>query len=63
LMDALDKSIKLTNAVTRLAKIPGFAKLAAGLQKKSEEILKEQEQKANAGLNVVGKEENGTIKI
>ncbi|MBI1782735.1 MAG: hypothetical protein HYR66_15430 [Sphingobacteriales bacterium] len=50
LMDALDKSIKLTNAVTRLSKIPGFAKLASTLEKKSQAILQNQEKTANAGL-------------
>ncbi|MBI3717385.1 MAG: hypothetical protein HY252_02150 [Sphingobacteriales bacterium] len=50
LMDALDKSIKLTNAVTRLSKIPGFAKLASTLEKKSQAILQNQEKMANAGL-------------
>ncbi len=51
LMDALDKSVKLTNAVTKLAKIPGFAKLATTLGQKSEAILLEEGKKADAGLN------------
>lgn len=49
-MDALDKSIKLTNAVTKLSKIPGFSKLATSLEKKSQEILKEEGLKADAGI-------------
>jgi hypothetical protein len=51
LMDALDKSIKLSNAVTKLAKIPGFAKLAASLERKSKEILKTEGKKADAGID------------
>jgi chromosome segregation ATPase len=53
LMDALDKSIKLTNAVTRLSKIPGFTKLASTLAKKSEDILKDETKKAEAGLEAL----------
>ncbi len=51
LMDALDKSVKLTNAVQKLARIPGFNKLANKLSDKSESILDEQRNKAEAGLN------------
>jgi len=53
LMDALDKSIKLTNAVTRLSKIPGFTKLASTLAKKSEDILGKEGQKADAAIEAV----------
>ncbi len=53
-MDALDKSIKLTNAVTRLAKIPGFSKLVSKSEQKSEAILTEEGKKADAGLSTVG---------
>lgn len=53
LMDALEKSVKLSNAVTRLSKIPGFSKLASALEKKSQEILKEEGRKAVAGLDTV----------
>lgn len=53
LMDALDKSIKLTNAVTRLSKIPGFTKLASTLAKKSEDILEKEGQKAEAAIQIV----------
>lgn len=53
MMDALDKSIKLTNAVTKLAKIPGFAKLASTLEKKSQRILEEESKKAEAGIKTV----------
>jgi len=51
LMDALDKSIKLTNAMTKLSKIPGFSRLAVSLDKKSQKILKEEDEKANAGID------------
>jgi len=51
LMDALDKSIKLTNAVTKLAKIPGLGRIASMMEKKSEEILKVEGKKAEAGFN------------
>jgi hypothetical protein len=53
LMDALDKSVKLTNAVSKLAKIPGFGKLAAKLDKQSQAILTEEGRKASAGLEAV----------
>ena len=56
LMDALDKSIKLTNAVTKLAKIPGFTKLAATLAKKSDTILENETKKAEAGLESIASE-------
>lgn len=36
LMDALDKSTKLANAIEKLSKIPGFAKIAENLARKSE---------------------------
>ena len=57
MMDALDKSVKLTNAVTKLAKIPGFAKLASSLERKSQEILKEEGKKANAAIESLEQEE------
>jgi len=50
LMDALDKSVKLTNAVQKLARIPGFNKLANKLSDQSETILDEQRKKAEAGI-------------
>jgi len=51
LMDALDKSVKLANAVEKLAKIPGLSKLAHILDKKSKGVLAEEEKKANSGLD------------
>lgn len=55
LMDALDKSIKLSNAVDKLAEIPGLSKLAKVLDNKSKRIIKEKDVKANAGLNILSK--------
>ncbi len=62
-MDALDKSIKLSNAVTKLAKIPGFSKLAVALDHKSKAIIKEQEIRANAALEGLtnGSGNNGSV--
>jgi hypothetical protein len=60
LMDALDKSIKLTNAVTKLSKIPGFSKLAATLERKSKKILNEETKKVDAGLATLDGQGNGT---
>ena len=51
-MDALDKSIKLTNAVAKLSNIPGFNKLAASLGKKTETLLAKENDKANQGLEM-----------
>lgn len=50
LMDALEKSVQLTNAVEKLSQIPGFSKIASVLDKKSKDILKEKAGKATAGL-------------
>lgn len=58
LMDALDKSIKLTNAVTKLSNIPGFNKLATSLSKKTETLLNKESEKAEKGLEMIdGKQE------
>ena len=53
LMDALDKSTKLSDAVTKLAKIPGFAKLTSALEKKARVILKEENKKAEAAIDSI----------
>jgi len=52
LMEALDRSSQLTDSIERLAKIPGFNKLASKLSEGSQKILKEQEIRVNQGLNV-----------
>jgi hypothetical protein len=56
MMDALDKSILLTNAVNKLVKVPGFKKISALIQKKADKILDEEDRKATAGLAHVGEE-------
>lgn len=53
IMDALDKSAKLTDAVTNLEKIPGLSKLVATMQKKSEDALKKEAEKVAIGLSMV----------
>ncbi len=50
-VDALEKSVKLTNAVAKLANLPGFTKLASILEKRSQRIIEGEETKANAGLD------------
>lgn len=57
MMDALDKSIMLTNAVNKIAKIPGFKKISDMIQKKADAILKEENRKAQEGLSVVDRDE------
>ncbi len=50
LMDALDKSMKLTNAIDYLAKIPGMSKLVEVLDNKSKEIVEKAADKAATGI-------------
>jgi uncharacterized coiled-coil DUF342 family protein len=57
LMDALDKSSKLSDAVNSLAKIPGFSRLATILEKKSDEIIHKQRSKIEEGLDIIHKPE------
>lgn len=52
LMEALDRSSKLTDSIERLAKIPGFSRLASKLSEGSQKIIKEQEIRVNQGLEV-----------
>lgn len=51
LMDALENSAKLSDAVDALAKIPGFGALAKKLADKGEELLTTQGQKVANGLS------------
>lgn len=51
LMDALENSAKLSDAVESLSRIPGFASLAKKLGEKSEELLETQRKKVEAGLS------------
>lgn len=53
LMDALDKSMKLTNSIDYLAKIPGMSKLVEVLENKSNEIVEKAADKAAAGIEKV----------
>lgn len=50
LMDALENSAKLSDAVDSLSRIPGFASLAKKLGEKTEELLETQRKKVEAGL-------------
>ena len=50
LMDALDKSAKLSNAIEKLSNIPGFSKISKILEEKSARILSEQGNKVNDAL-------------
>jgi uncharacterized coiled-coil DUF342 family protein len=50
IIDALDKSAKLSDAVDSLSKIPGLSKLSKILDKKAERIQKVQEEKVIDGL-------------
>lgn len=47
-MDALDKSVKFADSLDKLAKVPGFRKLAAKLSESLDKKREEQEIKANA---------------
>lgn len=51
LMDALDKSTKLANAIEKLSKIPGFAKIAENLAKKSEKQQENMKAKVDAVID------------
>lgn len=51
-MEALDRSAQLTDSVERLAKIPGFRKMASRLSEKSDFLLKEQEKKVEQGIEM-----------
>lgn len=53
LMDALDKSVKLNDAIEAISKIPGMSKLANMLEDKATKIINEQATKANNGLEQV----------
>lgn len=61
LMDALDKSVKLTDAVQKLARIPGFNKLANKLSAQSETIIEEQRRKAEAGIEAESNDKSDKI--
>jgi len=60
LMDALDKSIKLTNAVNKLAKIPGFNKITSILDEKAKIILQKEADKAVVALESLSDEDKNS---
>lgn len=51
LIDALDKSAKLSDAVESISKIPGLSKLTKILDEKAKKINKQQEDKINEALD------------
>lgn len=53
LLDALDKSAKLSDAVESISKIPGLSKLTKILDEKANKLQKEQDTKVNSGLEAV----------
>lgn len=56
LMDTLDKSVKLADAVEKLSKFPGFSKISAMMLKKSQEDLSDVNEKAKRGLGNIENE-------
>jgi len=53
LMDALDKSAQLSNAVENLAKIPGLSKVIRILEKKSDKVLADASEKIESTLDTI----------
>ncbi len=53
LMDALDKSAKLSDAVEGLSKIPGLSKVTGMLERRTEKILSATEKKIEDGLEAI----------
>lgn len=53
LMDALDKSVQLSNAVDKISRIPGMSKLTSFLDKKSKEIIENESKKAVSGIESI----------
>lgn len=51
LMDALDKSAQLADAVTKLSKIPGFSAIAKKLDDQANQIVADKSDEINAVLN------------
>ena len=56
LMDALDKSVKLANAVDKLDRIPGITRLTEMLSKKSKLIVEQEMKKAETGINMLSQD-------
>ena len=55
LMDALDKSVKLSNTIDRLKDIPGMSKLISVLDDKATKIRENQAEKATDGLDSIAR--------
>lgn len=56
LMDALDKSASLSDAVEKLENIPGLSKIAKILDKRARRIIKEQADKVDSTLGEIAEE-------
>lgn len=52
LMDALDKSVKLSEAITKIANIPGMSKLTNVLIEKEKKLKADMDEKAEEGMKV-----------
>lgn len=57
LMDALDKSAKLSDAVDTVSKIPGLSKLSVVLENKANKIKEIQKNKIEEGLSIISDKE------
>ena len=53
LMDALDKSVKLSDTITKIANIPGMKKLSHILTEKERKIKAEIDEKVGEGIDIV----------
>lgn len=51
LMDALDKSVKLANSIETLSRIPGMSKMVNILEKKAQNIIDKEAEKADFALD------------
>jgi hypothetical protein len=56
LMDALNKSSSLGDAIDKLNNIPGFSKIVSGLQKRQKNIILEEDKKVSEGIEKVVKD-------
>ncbi|QNM88244.1 hypothetical protein [Aliarcobacter cryaerophilus] len=52
-MDALDKSVKLSDTITKIANIPGMKKLSHILTEKERKIKAEIDEKVEEGIDIV----------
>ena len=57
LMDALDKSVQLSNAVDRLSNIPGLLKISKILDKRSKDVLQTKAAKVEDGLDSISEDD------